>query len=107
IKLNISDNPVAIIPGEMNKQLIHAADATELNSLDVVFPIVHGTLGEDGSLQGMMRLMNLPFVGPDVLSSAVCMDKDVAKRLLNAAGVKVAKGLVYTKAKRGNISYEE
>ncbi|XPE61208.1 hypothetical protein ACNKHT_01680 [Shigella flexneri] len=51
------------------------------------FPIVHGTLGEDGSLQGMLRVANLPFVGCHVLASAACMDKDVTKRLLRDAGL--------------------
>lgn len=58
--------------------------------LDAAFPIVHGTFGEDGSLQGLFRLINIPYVGPDVLGSAVCMDKDVAKRLLLEAGVPCA-----------------
>lgn len=50
--------------------------------VDVFFPIVHGTDGEDGALQGMLRLLDRPFVGADVLGSAVGMDKDVMKRLL-------------------------
>jgi D-alanine-D-alanine ligase len=58
--------------------------------LDAAFPIVHGTFGEDGSLQGLFRLVNIPYVGPDVLGSAVCMDKDVAKRLLLEAGIPCA-----------------
>ena len=56
----------------------------------MIFPIVHGTLGEDGSLQGMLRLANLPFVGSDVLGSALCMDKAMTKRVLQAAGLAVA-----------------
>ncbi|MEC5424582.1 D-alanine--D-alanine ligase [Virgibacillus sp. C22-A2] len=107
IQLNKSDDAIAIVPGEVNNQLIHATDALGLDQLDVVFPIVHGTLGEDGSLQGMMRLVNLPFVGPSVLGSAVCMDKDIAKRLLKGAGIKVAKGLTYTRAKKSKINFQE
>ncbi|MBN6150626.1 D-alanine--D-alanine ligase [Xanthomonas sp. AmX2] len=61
-----------------------------LQQLDVAFPIVHGTLGEDGSLQGLLRMAGLPFVGSGVLGSAVAMDKDVAKRLLRDAGLAVA-----------------
>lgn len=107
IQLNKSDDTIAIVPGEMDKQLIHAENAMQLEQLDVVFPIVHGTLGEDGSLQGMLRLANLPFVGPSVLGSSICMDKDIAKRLLKDAGINVAKGLTYTSAKKDKISYEE
>jgi D-alanine-D-alanine ligase len=55
----------------------------------VVFPIVHGTGGEDGSLQGFLELAGVPYVGAGVLGSAVCMDKDVAKRLLVDAGIPV------------------
>jgi len=58
-------------------------------SLDVVFPIVHGRGGEDGALQGLLELADVPYVGSSVLSSAVQMDKDIAKRLLAAAGLPV------------------
>jgi D-alanine-D-alanine ligase len=57
--------------------------------LDVIFPIIHGRGGEDGSLQGLLELADLPYVGCGVLASAVQMDKDVAKRLLAAAGLPV------------------
>jgi D-alanine-D-alanine ligase len=57
--------------------------------VDVFFPIMHGTYGEDGSLQGLLRLLNAPFVGAGVLGSAVGMDKDVMKRLLREAGLPV------------------
>ena len=57
--------------------------------LDVVFPIIHGRGGEDGSLQGLLELADVPYVGSGVLSSALQMDKDVAKRLLSAAGLPV------------------
>ena len=57
--------------------------------LDVVFPIIHGTGGEDGSLQGLLELAGVPYVGAGVLGSALQMDKDVTKRLLAAAGVPV------------------
>lgn len=58
--------------------------------IDVVFPLIHGTFGEDGAIQGFLKILNIPFVGSDVLSSAVCMDKDYTKRLLQHAGIKVA-----------------
>ncbi len=63
--------------------------------LDIVFPVLHGLLGEDGTIQGLLKLCNMPFVGNDVLGSAVCMDKDVAKRLLKQAGIDVADFLVF------------
>ena len=55
--------------------------------VDAVFPIVHGTYGEDGTLQGLFEMLDLPYVGCGVLASAVAMDKLVAKRLFEAAGL--------------------
>lgn len=57
--------------------------------IDVVFPIVHGTFGEDGTIQGLFELANLPYVGAGVLGSSVGMDKDVMKRLLRDAGLPI------------------
>lgn len=58
-------------------------------ALDVAFPMLHGQNGEDGRVQGLLQTLGLPFVGPGVLSSAVCMDKEVTKRLLRDSGLSV------------------
>ena len=58
--------------------------------LDVVFPVLHGTYGEDGTVQGLLELADLPYVGAGVLGSALGMDKEVAKRLFRQAGLPVA-----------------
>ncbi len=68
-----------------------------LQSVDVVFPVLHGPFGEDGTMQGLLKLANVPFVGPSVLGSAVAMDKDVTKRLLRDAGIPIGDFLVTTK----------
>jgi D-alanine-D-alanine ligase len=57
--------------------------------LDVVFPVIHGTFGEDGTMQGLLELAGLPFVGAGVLGSAIGMDKDIAKKLMQVAGIPV------------------
>ena len=57
--------------------------------IDVVFPVLHGTFGEDGTIQGLFEMADLPYVGPGVMSSAACMDKDVMKRLLRERGIPV------------------
>src|SRR5437870_10665539 len=57
--------------------------------IDVVFPVMHGTYGEDGTIQGLLDLAGLPFVGAGVLGSAIGMDKDVSKRLLQVAKIPV------------------
>ena len=68
-----------------------------LEKVDVVFPVLHGPMGEDGTVQGLLKLADIPFVGAGVLGSAVGMDKDVMKRLLAEAKIKVADFLVFTK----------
>ncbi|MRH43707.1 D-alanine--D-alanine ligase [Aquibacillus halophilus] len=107
IQLNKTNKSIAVVPGESSNQLVALSDSQGLDQLDVVFPILHGTLGEDGSIQGMLRIANLPFVGTGVLGSAVSMDKDIAKRLLKEAGIQVAKSVTYTKNKLSSVNYEE
>ncbi len=68
---------------------------TSFPKTDVVFPIIHGTNGEDGILQGLLKFSNVPFVGPSVLGSALGFDKDVTKRLLNEAGIPNTPFLVF------------
>src|SRR4029077_15028416 len=58
--------------------------------IDVVFPALHGTFGEDGTVQGLLELADLPYVGAGVLASAVSMDKEVMKRLMLERGLPVA-----------------
>ena len=65
--------------------------------LDVVFPVLHGTFGEDGTLQGLLELAMVPYVGADVTGSAIGMDKDVAKRLLKEAGIPVVPSVTVNK----------
>ena len=71
-------------------------------ALDVVFPILHGPYGEDGTLQGLLELADVPYVGAGVLASAVAMDKAVAKVLLQAHGLPVVPGRVV-----GGLEWEE
>ncbi len=74
--------------------------------LDVIFPVLHGTDGEDGSIQGLFKTMNIPHVGSGTLGSAVSMDKLTAKRVLENSGVPVARFLTYTKSEQHKISYK-
>lgn len=66
-----------------------------LRKFDVIFPILHGPFGEDGSMQGLLKLLEVPFVGAGVLGSAVGMDKDVMKRLLHEAKIPTPNFLVF------------
>jgi D-alanine-D-alanine ligase len=104
IALDTSGPVLSVIPGAERGQLL-AADGQNVPQLDVVFPIVHGTLGEDGTLQGLLRTLNLPFAGPGVLGSAAAMDKDVAKRLLRDAGLAVAPFACFNRVSAAQASY--
>ena len=67
-------------------------------AIDIAFPVVHGTNVEDGALQGYLKTVGVPFVGPDVTSSAISMDKFITKAVLREAGVPVLDARVYTMA---------
>lgn len=96
--------PLALVPGS-DHPIIYVEDSAQFPQLDVVFPITHGPNGEDGSLQGILRQLELPFVGPDVLGSAAAMDKDVCKRLLREAGQLIAEYLCFHKYQQDSIDY--
>ncbi len=81
--------PVGVAPGQGLIQL--RASGWDVLPLDVVFPVLHGPRGEDGTVQGLLTLAGLPFVGAGVLGSALGMDKEVMKRLLTQAGLAVGK----------------
>ena len=76
-------------PGEHALLQLDASGVKRATPVDVIFPIVHGRGGEDGALQGLLDLAEIPYVGSGVLGSSVQMDKEVSKRLLHAAGLPV------------------
>ncbi len=88
-------------------QIKELATNEVLEHFEVAFPITHGTFGEDGTLQGILKTLNIPFVGPDVLGSAVAMDKDVTKRLLRDANIPIADFFVLYKHAPDAYSYQE
>jgi D-alanine-D-alanine ligase len=71
----------------------HLAESLRTGGYDVVFPVAHGAVGEDGSLQGLLEILELPYVGSGVLASSVAMHKRVARLLLAHAGLPVARGI--------------
>ncbi len=77
----------------------------ESTAIQIVFPILHGTDGEDGSIQGLMQCLNVILIGSSVLGSAISMDKIVSKKLLEHAGVPVVPYMSFTKDEE--ISFEE
>jgi len=87
--------PVAILPERNNHSLLLLKkDSVKKQTIDVVFPILHGQNGEDGTIQGLFELLNIPIVGCGILSSALCMDKDRAHRLICSTGICVPKSFV-------------
>ena len=80
--------------GRWEKPIIDFTSNPAVRVADVVFPVLHGPFGEDGTVQGLLKLAGIPFVGASVLGSAIGMDKDVTKRLLRDAGIPIAKFVV-------------
>ena len=76
---------------------VYSLKTHERRQIDCAFPIIHGTMGEDGTLQGLFKVIQLPFVGCDVLASAVGMDKEFMKRLMTESGIKNSKYLTLRK----------
>ena len=83
--------PAVISTDKTDHGIIVLCEKTEKIYIDVVFPVLHGKNGEDGTVQGMLQLSGIPFVGCDMLSSACCMDKAVTNTLIDNAGIKQAK----------------
>lgn len=83
-------DPVSLICLRGKPQIFSLENKKTL-AIDIAFPVLHGTFGEDGCIQGLFKMANLPFVGCGILGSAVCMDKEVMKRLLLQAQIPAAK----------------
>lgn len=91
-------NEVSLLPVAAAPDLIERTGRVALERLDVVFPVLHGPFGEDGCVQGLLELADLPYVGAGLLGSAVGMDKDVQKRLLRDAGLPLLPFFVTTRS---------
>jgi D-alanine-D-alanine ligase len=93
---SVKDGTAVALPGDPTAGgLISLEDGPAvLGTVDVVFPILHGPYGEDGTIQGLLEMAGVPYVGSGVLSSAAAMDKSVARVLLAAAGIPVTPAVV-------------
>ena len=101
------NNIISVIFGNREKAIYIIKTQQYLPKLDAVFPITHGPNGEDGSLQGILIHLDVPFVGPSVFASAVSMDKDFTKKILRDAGIGHAKGVTLYKHQINNIDYKK
>lgn len=91
---NIEGDQVVLVPNNSGALFYNLQEQSYLGNIDVVFPVLHGTFGEDGTIQGLLKLAGIPFVGADVLASSVGMDKDITKRLLRDAGLPVSDAII-------------
>jgi D-alanine-D-alanine ligase len=82
----------------------NGAAALDSLALDVAFPMLHGQNGEDGRVQGFLQTLGIPFVGPGVLGSAVCMDKEATKRLLRDSGLPIVPFRIVRRG--GHLAYD-
>ncbi len=106
IKLKKSLRQLAIVVGQDRGQLLQISNKKTIH-LDAIFPVLHGTFGEDGTVQGLLKLLNIPFVGVDLLGSAVCMDKDIAKKLLTQAKIPNAKFVTFNSFEKEKINFNK
>lgn len=97
---------LAFIPGTKDP-IIRLDTQQAIPNIDLMYLVLHGPNGEDGTVQGMMRILDLPFIGPDVLGASAAMDKAVTKSLLKEVGVKVAPGLVVYNHEKSGLDYEQ
>ena len=96
---------VTLVPTSGGGELLRTSDRGAAPQVDVIFPVLHGPFGEDGTVQGLLKLADIPFVGASVLGSAVAMDKDVMKRLLRDAGIPIPAFLAVNRSERSDLSY--
>lgn len=78
----------------------------EMSEIDLFYPVVHGNLGEDGTLQALFRLLQKPYIGPGTAASAMSFDKDLTKRILNQAGIRNTKYVLLTDQNFQDYTYE-
>jgi len=102
VKLGGSREVFGVVPFPNTHAMVPlqgSAAHNEVPQLDVVLPILHGTYGEDGTIQGLLELAQIPYAGSGVLGSSVGMDKDVSRRLLKAAGINTVPTIALRKQK--------
>lgn len=101
------DDLLGFVPGRAGSNIVYISDTKKKINPDVIFPVLHGPMGEDGTVQGLLRLSGIPFVGAGVLGSAASMDKDVMKRLFRDNGIPVGGFRVMHSYEKEGISYDE
>lgn len=97
-----------LIPlGRRHQAWIEFENPQKKHPVDCVFPVLHGMLGEDGALQGLLEMMNVPYVGAGVQGSVICMEKHLTKQILNSAGLPTAKWLLVDNDSEKKLIYQQ
>ena len=105
--LTEAESKILLSTGKSPKKKQDLMPKLDLKKIDVVFPVLHGSFGEDGTMQGFLKLVGKPYVGPSLLGSGMGMDKDVTKRILREAGIGVSGGVVVEKHEMQSISFNK
>ncbi|MCK4744767.1 D-alanine--D-alanine ligase [Candidatus Parcubacteria bacterium] len=103
---DFENKKIAAIP-QSNGEFMLLDNKKEIIKIDIAFPILHGPFGEDGTAQGMFKIIDVPFVGPDVLGAAIGMDKVLMKRILKEQKIPIADFLYFTKNQKREINYNK
>lgn len=92
---------------DFSNPLANIQSLSEVKDIDLFYPVIHGNMGEDGTVQGLFRLLNKPWIGSGVASSAVSFDKDLTKQLLTLHGIRNTRYVVVTPENKDSYSYEK
>lgn len=88
---------------DLDRPLAPIMALNELEAVDFFYPVIHGNLGEDGTIQGLFKLLKKPYVGSGISASALSFDKDLTKKMLNEAGIRNTPYVLLTPEKPGRI----
>lgn len=100
-------NPVIVLQNRSVKGILEMRkEKSEIIKIDLAFPILHGKYGEDGTVQGLFELAGIPIVGCDTLSSALCMDKERAHKLVSLEGIPVPKSVTFKQSEKISAQQE-
>lgn len=105
--LKANDNRgLAMLGGNENAAFYNLDTLTYLPKIDAAFSVLHGGFGEDGSVQGVLKLLDIPFTGPGIAGASINMDKEIMKKLLKEAKIKTAKYVAYHYTDKNKINFE-
>jgi len=107
VALPTFDNTIYLSQNAGDHSIVDSATGKIITKIDVLYPVLHGAFGEDGSIQGLAKVAGLPCVGCGILGSSAGMDKDVTKRLLRDAGIGIADFVTLRKGYNDHLSYNE